>query len=103
MIGDSASGFGWGEKGKEVPTYHLVLSPGLEGPEGPDRSHPVCGGGRGGVDRGRAVPGVGKSSEWAGLGLFLNLGSVPQAARKRVTRMGSLPPKGSVLAAFSGP
>lgn len=55
------------------------------------------------MDLGCAVPGVGKSSEWAGLGLFLNLGSASRAAHKRVTRVRSLPLKGSVLAAFLGP
>lgn len=44
------------------------------------------------MDLGCAVPGVGKSSEWAGLGLFLNLGSVSRAAHTRVIEgRGSLP------------
>lgn len=51
------------------------------------------------MDLGCAVPGVGKSSEWAGLGLFLNLGSVSRAAHTHVIGGGGV----SALTAFSGP
>ena len=63
---DLASGFWWAAGGKEGLAWPLVLSPGPEGAEGPDGGHPVRGGGRGGLDLGRAVPGVGKSSGPAG-------------------------------------
>lgn len=52
---------GGAESGEEIPNPPVVPSAGLEGPEGPDGSHSMCGGGRRGVDVRCAVPGVGES------------------------------------------
>lgn len=61
----------WDKERQEVPIHILSFSPGSEGPEGPDRSHPLCCRGRGGVDVQCAIPAVGRSGRGRGRGLCL--------------------------------